>query len=145
VTATSDPYDLNRFLTAQARNYDVALAEIRTGAKRSHWMWYVFPQLAGLGSSPTAQRFAISTLDEAGAYLSHPVLGPRLLECVEALLALSGLSAHEIFGWPDELKLRSSMTLFAVVSQPSSVFERVLDQYFAGERDAKTLALLGRS
>lgn len=141
----NDPYDLNRFVAAQARNYDAALAEIRAGAKRSHWMWYVFPQLAGLGSSPTAQHFAIRTRDEAGAYLSHPVLGSRLRECVEALLDLNGTTAHEIFGWPDELKLRSSMTLFAVASPSGSLFERVLDQYFAGERDAKTLELLGRS
>ena len=122
---------------------DSTLAEIRGGRKRSHWMWYVFPQLAGLGTSATAQRYAIASLGEAAAYLHHPVLGSRLLECAEALLALEQRSAHDIFGWPDELKLRSSVTLFALASPPGSVFDRVLDAYFDGERDAKTLRLLG--
>jgi uncharacterized protein (DUF1810 family) len=141
----SDPYDLARFVAAQAGNYDQALAEIGRGAKESHWMWYVFPQLAGLGTSPTARHYAIQSLDEAAAYLRHPVLGPRLLECAEALLGLDGSSAHDVFGWPDELKLRSSATLFALASPPGSVFARVLDKYFAGEPDPKTLDLLGRA
>jgi uncharacterized protein (DUF1810 family) len=140
-----DPYDLERFVQAQARNYDQALGEIRRGRKQSHWMWYVFPQLAGLGLSATARRYAIASLDEAKAYLCHPLLGPRLLECAQALLALERRSAHEIFGWPDELKLRSSATLFALAAPPGSVFAQVLDAYFDGERDAKTLRLLGLS
>jgi uncharacterized protein (DUF1810 family) len=140
-----DPFDLDRFVQAQARNYVQALAEIRRGAKESHWMWYVFPQLAGLGSSPTARRYAIRGLDEAAAYLRHPVLGARLAECANALLALAGPSASDIFGWPDELKLRSSATLFALASPPDSVFSRLLDKYFAGEPDPKTLRLLGRA
>ncbi len=137
-----DPYDLERFVEAQARNYPQALAELRRGRKQSHWMWYVFPQLEGLGASPTAQRYAISSLAEASAYLRHPVLGPRLVECADALLGLETRSAHEIFGWPDELKLRSSVTLFARVAPPDSVFSRVLDAYFNGEADAGTLQLL---
>jgi uncharacterized protein (DUF1810 family) len=129
---------------AQARNYAQALAEIQRGQKESHWMWYVFPQIAGLGWSPTSRRFAIRSRDEAVAYLAHPVLGPRLLACSEALLALDGgVSAHDVFGWPDDMKLRSSATLFAQVSPPGSVFARLLDRYFAGKPDAKTLQLLG--
>jgi uncharacterized protein (DUF1810 family) len=142
-TEGGDPYDLERFVQAQARNYEQALAEIRRGRKQSHWMWYVFPQLAGLGTSSTAQRYALANLDEAAAYLHHPLLGPRLLECASALLRVEGRSANEIFGWPDELKLRSSLTLFALVSPAQSVFDRVLDAYFNGEHDAKTLQLLG--
>jgi uncharacterized protein (DUF1810 family) len=140
-----DPFDLDRFVQAQARNYDQALAELRRGRKESHWMWYVFPQLAGLGSSPTSRRFAIHSRPEAIAYLAHPVLGPRLVACAEALLALSpGVPAEDIFGWPDDLKLHSSATLFAQVSKPGSVFARLLDRYFAGEPDAKTLRLLSQ-
>jgi uncharacterized protein (DUF1810 family) len=143
--SSHDPFDLDRFVQAQARNYAQALAEIRAGRKESHWMWYVFPQLAGLGSSPTARRYAIGNLDEAVAYLNHPVLGARLVECAEALLALDGSTAHDVFGWPDELKLRSSTTLFALASPPGSVFARVLDKYFGGQADASTLRLLGRT
>jgi uncharacterized protein (DUF1810 family) len=140
-----DPFDLDRFVQAQAHTYDRALAEIVRGRKESHWMWFVFPQVAGLGSTPTSQRYAIRGRDEASAYLHHPVLGSRLLECAHALLALDGRGAAEIFGWPDELKLRSCATLFALVSPPGSVFARVLDKYFAGMPDEKTIALLDRA
>ena len=143
-TAT-DPHDLNRFVRAQARDYDTALAELRGGRKRSHWMWYVFPQLDGLGSSPTSRHFAIRTEAEARAYLDHRVLGPRLHECSEAVLGVPGSTAHAIFGSPDDLKLRSCATLFAAVSPAGSVFHRLLDAYFDGEPDPRTLALLERA
>jgi uncharacterized protein (DUF1810 family) len=136
------PHDLDRFVDAQAPIYDVALAELRAGAKRSHWMWFIFPQLAGLGSSDTARRFAIASLEEADGYLRHPVLGPRLIECAEAVLAVQGRSAHEVFGSPDDRKLHSSATLFSRVSTAGSVFHRLLERYFNGAPDAKTLALL---
>jgi uncharacterized protein (DUF1810 family) len=135
----TDPHDLARFVDAQAGVHDAALAEIRAGRKRTHWMWFVFPQVAGLGVSPTAQHYAIRSLDEARAYLAHPVLGPRLVECAEALLAVQGRTAHAIFGRPDDLKLRSSMTLFAHVTGVDSVFARVLERYFDGQPDARTL------
>src|SRR4051794_21860819 len=139
---SSDPFNLARFVEAQADDYDRALAEIEGGRKRSHWMWFVFPQLAGLGFSSTAQFYAITSLGEARAYLAHPVLGPRLLACAEAALRVEGNSANDIFGSPDDLKLRSSATLFAEVSPPGSVFERLLAKYYAGERDPRTLTLL---
>jgi uncharacterized protein (DUF1810 family) len=138
----TDPFDLSRFVSAQQSIYDQALAELRAGRKRSHWMWFVFPQLAGLGHSPTTERYAIKSVAEARAYLAHPVVGSRLVECSEALLSLQGQSASEIFGDPDDLKLRSSMTLFAHVSEPGSVFSRVLDRYYDGEEDPRTLQLL---
>lgn len=137
-----DPHNLNRFLTAQADDYAMALAEVRAGRKRSHWMWYIFPQFDGLAFSSTSKFYAIKSRAEAEAYLAHPTLGPRLVECCEAVLSVSGRSAHDIFGSPDDLKLKSCVTLFAAVSPPGSVFERVLNTYFAGERDAKTLQLL---
>ena len=139
-----DPYDLTRFVEAQEDDYAQALRELRAGRKRTHWMWYVFPQFRGLGVSPTSEHYAIKSLDEARAYLAHPVLGPRLVECAEALLGLTGLSASDIFPFPDDLKLKSSMTLFGLVSPPASVFGRVLDEYFRGERDEKTLRLAER-
>jgi uncharacterized protein (DUF1810 family) len=143
VASEPDPFDLARFVQAQARSYDRALAEIRAGQKESHWMWYVFPQIEGLGFSPTSRKYAIRGRAEASAYLAHPVLGPRLVACAEALLALpSGTPAEHVFGWPDHLKLRSSATLFAQVAPPGSVFAQVLERYFAGEPDAKTLRLL---
>jgi uncharacterized protein (DUF1810 family) len=138
-----DPYDLNRFVQAQQDDYHRALSEIRNGRKRSHWMWYVFPQLDGLGFSATSRRYGIKSVAEAEAYLSHAVLGPRLLECCEAALRIEGRSAFEIFGSPDEMKLRSCATLFARVSPAGSAFDRLLEKYFQGERDAKTLRLLG--
>lgn len=139
-----DPHELRRFVEAQSRNYDQALAEITLGQKRSHWMWYVFPQYVGLGSSPTSRRFAIKSIAEANAYLRHDVLGPRLVECGEALLVVEGRSAHEIFGSPDDVKLKSSATLFSRVSPAGSAFHRLLDRFFAGEPDRRTLDLIER-
>jgi uncharacterized protein (DUF1810 family) len=138
----NDPYDLGRFVDAQAGVYDQALAEIRGGRKRSHWMWFIFPQVEGLGSSSTARRYAIKSLAEARAYLEHPLLGPRLVECAEAAVGVAGRSAHEVFGSPDDMKLRSSATLFANVSPPGSAFAQVLDRYFKGEPDGETLRIL---
>ena len=133
--------DLDRFVAAQAGVYDQALAELTAGRKRTHWMWFIFPQIAGLGSSPAAQRYAIPSLDEARAYLAHPVLGPRLRECARALLAVDGRSARDILGHPDDLKLRSSMTLFARAADDPEVFQAVLDRYYDGP-DPRTLTLL---
>ena len=127
-----DPHDLDRFVQAQEGDHARALAEVRAGRKRSHWMWYIFPQLDGLGSSATARRYAIKNLAEARAYLGHPVLGPRLVECAEAALGVEGRSAFEIFGSPDDMKLRSCATLFACVSPAGSVFHRLLDRYYQG-------------
>jgi uncharacterized protein (DUF1810 family) len=141
----NDPYNLNRFVEAQARDYDRALSEIRTGRKRSHWMWYIFPQIAGLGSSSTAKHYAIASIDEARAYLNDPILGPRLIECTEAILSIDGKSAAEIFGSPDDLKLRSCATLFAYVSQPGSPFEQIIDKFYDDERDEKTIRLISGS
>ncbi|QDU23974.1 DUF1810 domain-containing protein [Urbifossiella limnaea] len=139
----SDPFDLARFVRAQAHDYSAALAEVRAGRKESHWMWYVFPQLAGLGSSPTARKYGVSGRAEAEAYLAHPVLGPRLLEIAAAALAVEGRTAFDVFGTPDDLKLRSFATLFARVAPPGSVFEQLLAKYFDGELDTRTLRLLG--
>ena len=137
-----DPHNLDRFVHAQEYSYDQALAEIRSGRKRSHWMWFIFPQFKGLGASPTASHYALGSVEDAEAYLQHPLLGPRLLECAEAVLALEGKSASEVFGYPDDLKLRSCATLFAQVSPPGSVFEQLLGKYFDGRPDEKTLAFL---
>ena len=138
-----DPYELNRFISAQKGVYDRVLAELRGGQKRTHWMWFIFPQIDGLGHSPTTRLYAIKSLDEARQYLGHPVLGARLMESAEAVLAVSGLSVSDIFGHPDDWKLQSSMTLFALVAEPGSVFERVLEKYYQGKRDARTLQILG--
>ncbi len=138
----SDPHDLDRFVRAQESDYATALSELKSGRKRSHWMWYVFPQFEGLGFSLTSRRYAIKSLAEAKAYLEHPVLGPRLRECAEAVLGVEGRSAHQIFGSPDDLKLKSCATLFQRVSPPGSVFGRLLEKYFAGESDQKTIELL---
>jgi len=140
-----DPHDLNRFVQAQSGDYERALAEIRSGRKRSHWMWYIFPQFDGLGFSATSRKYAIKTVAEAEAYLRHPVLGPRLVACAEAVLGAQGRSAFEIFGSPDDMKLRSCATLFACVSPAGSVFDRLLEKYFQSGRDAKTLQLMGLS
>ncbi len=137
-----DPFDLNRFLAAQESVYETALGELRGGRKRSHWMWFVFPQIHGLGSSATTIRFSIKSRAEALQYLKHPLLGERLRQCAEAVLAVGGRSASDIFGHPDDLKLKSSMTLFSSVAEPGSVFSRILAQYFKGERDSRTLRLL---
>jgi uncharacterized protein (DUF1810 family) len=141
--AASDPYDLNRFVQAQQLDYEDALREIRRGRKTSHWMWYIFPQVDGLGSSPTSRFYSIKSLAEGAAYVAQPILGPRLAECAEAVLAVEGRSPTEIFGSPDDIKLRSCATLFARVSPPGSVFQRVLDKVFQGKHDRKTLGLLG--
>ncbi len=124
----------------------MALVELRAGRKRSHWMWFIFPQLTGLGSSPTSAQYAIRSLEEARAYLKHPVLGPRLVECVMAANAVRGRSAGDIFGYPDELKFRSSLTLFlmAAAGEAKAPFQRALDQYFEGKGDTATQAKLGR-
>jgi uncharacterized protein (DUF1810 family) len=139
-----DAFDLQRFVEAQARNYADALAELRAGRKASHWMWYVFPQVAGLGFSPMAQTYAIASLDEARAYLAHPLLGDRLRECVAATLAAAGRSAHEIFGSPDDVKFRSSLTLFTAAAPDEPLFRQALERYFAGEPDPRTLGILAR-
>jgi uncharacterized protein (DUF1810 family) len=140
---TDDPYFLGRFLLAQQDDFEQALAEIRGGKKRTHWMWYIFPQIDGLAFSSTSKHYAIKSIEEAKVYLAHPILGPRLLECAEAVLRVEGRTATDIFGSPDDLKLRSCATLFACVSLPGSVFDRLLDKYYGGERDRKTLRLLG--
>ena len=155
------PHDLQRFVNAQdaGGTYERALAELQAGCKTSHWMWFVFPQIAGLGQSEMSQRYAIDSLEEARAYLEHPVLGPRLVECARALLGHEGLTAEEIMGGIDALKLRSSMTLFARAAQlakpqqplystgsrgldEGEVFEQVLERYFGGEPDGATLRLV---
>jgi uncharacterized protein (DUF1810 family) len=138
----SDPYNLDRFVEAQANVYELALVELKQGRKRSQWIWFIFPQVAGLGSSCMSQIYAIGSRGETGAYLAHPVLGPRLVECAEAVLRVEGRSAREIMGSPDDLKLQSSMTLFAEVATPGSVFEQVLDKLYAGEWDRQTLEFL---
>jgi len=142
VTA-DDPYGLQRFVDAQDPVLHRVRAELERGRKASHWMWFVFPQVAGLGSSPTAQHFAISGLDEARAYLAHPVLGPRLRECAELAAGVEKGSAADVFGYPDDLKLRSSMTLFARAAPDEPVFTAVLERYFDGAADPRTLELLG--
>jgi uncharacterized protein (DUF1810 family) len=139
---TGDPYDLKRFVQAQNTDYDRALLEIERGKKSSHWMWYIFPQFEGLGVSITSRRYSIKSTGEAAAYLAHPVLGPRLRECAKAVLNVEGRSAHEIFGYPDDMKLRSCATLFACMSPEGSVFHRLLDKYFEGKQDRKTLGMI---
>jgi uncharacterized protein (DUF1810 family) len=141
--AADDPYNLNRFLQAQEDDYEQVLTEIKRGQKRTHWMWYIFPQIDGLAFSSTSRHYAIKSIEEARAYLQHPLLGPRLRECADAALRVEGRSARQIFGSPDDLKLRSCATLFACVSPPGSVFDRLLEKYYANERDDRTLHLLG--
>ena len=135
-------FDADRFLFAQQDIYSTALAELKNGCKQSHWMWFVFPQLAGLGRSETARYYALSNLTAARQYLNHPVLGARLLECSQAILAVEGRTVQQMLGFPDNLKLHSCMTLFALVCPDGSIFQQVLDKYFAGARDVGTLALL---
>jgi uncharacterized protein (DUF1810 family) len=137
-------FDLQRFIDAQDGVYLQARRELAAGAKTSHWMWFVFPQLRGLGRSATAERYGIASLAEARAYWRHPLLGARLKECSELVLAVAGRTARQIMGPPDDLKLRSCMTLFEPAAPGEPVFGRVLDKYFGGERDAATLALLGQ-
>jgi uncharacterized protein (DUF1810 family) len=140
-----DPYDLGRFVAAQdaGGTYGHATAELRRGRKTSHWIWFVFPQIAGLGWSPTSQRYAISSLDEARAYLAHPVLGPRLIECAGIVAATQGRTAEQIFGETDAMKLRSSVTLFLRAAPGEPVFAQVLSQYFDGAPDPVTDRLIG--
>src|SRR5689334_1276863 len=137
-----DPFNLQRFLTAQAEDYECALAELQRGRKESHWIWYIFPQVAGLGHSSMSQEYAIRSRDEAIAYLEHITLGARLRRCCEALLKLQGTNVQEIMGYPDDLKLRSSMTLFAMISKTESVFHNVLNTFYAGQMDERTIAFL---
>lgn len=139
------PCDLNRFLEAQERIYASVVSELGAGRKRTHWMWFIFPQIDGLGTSETARRYAIKHLEEARAYLFHPVLGPRLLECTRLVNAIKGRTAREILGIPDDMKFRSSMTLFELVAGQPSDFTEALEKYFAGERDEATLRLVGAS
>lgn len=138
-----DPFDLDRFVKAQVGIYGTALAELRGGQKRTHWMWFIFPQIKGLGSSAMAVKFSIESCEEARQYLKHPFLGKRLRECADAVLAVQGRSASDVFGYPDDLKLKSSMTLFASVAEPDSGFRQILDKYFQGEQDERTLDVLG--
>jgi uncharacterized protein (DUF1810 family) len=137
---TEDPYDLQRFVAAQdaGGTYDHAAAELRAGRKTSHWMWFIFPQVAGLGYSPASRMYAITSLKEARAYLAHPVLGARLIECATILTGLTGRTAEQILGEVDALKLRSSITLFLHAAPGEPVFRQVLDQYFGGEPDSAT-------
>ena len=139
---SDDPHDLQRFVEAQEPVIDEVKGELRSGRKRTHWMWYVFPQMAGLGSSRLSRRYAIASRAEADAYLAHPVLGPRLHECTALVNGVEGRSATEIFGSPDDLKFRSSMTLFDAVADDPTPFETALERYYGGDPDPKTLELL---
>jgi uncharacterized protein (DUF1810 family) len=139
----ADDFDLGRFVTAQGPLIERVLGELRAGEKRSHWMWFIFPQLAGLGHSPMAQRYAIVSLAEARAYLAHGVLGPRLVECTRLVNAIEGRSIHAIFGSPDDMKFRSSMTLFSRAAPDQSVFRDALGRYFGGAEDPRSVELLG--
>lgn len=142
MAGNDDPFGLNRFVEAQEPVYEQVCAELRAGQKRGHWMWFIFPQLRGLGHSPTAQYFAIRSRDEAEAYLRHPVLGARLRECTALVNAVKGRGVSEIFGFPDDLKFRSSITLFAEVAPEESVFRQAIEKYFEGEPDERTVELL---
>jgi uncharacterized protein (DUF1810 family) len=139
---TADLHGLQRFVDAQASVYDGVCAELRAGRKRGHWMWFIFPQIAGLGYSETARYYAISSLEEARAYLAHPVLGSRLIECTQLMLGLAGTPVREILGYPDDLKFRSSMTLFSRAASEGSVFQQALGTFFDGEPDPRTLERL---
>lgn len=138
----ADPFNLDRFLVAQDRSYDGALKELRRGIKTGHWIWYIFPQISGLGFSETARHYSIRSIEEAKAYLNHRILGERLVQCVEAVLAIEGRSAEQIFGHPDDLKFRSCLTLFAAASERNDVFRRALDKYFGGKFDPLTVQAL---
>ena len=138
----NDPYRLSRFVEAQEPVYETVLRELEHGRKESHWMWFIFPQIAGLGHSPTAQRFAISSLDEARAYLAHPLLGSRLIQCTRTVNAVRDRTAHQIFGSPDDLKFRSSMTLFGRADPEQPAFADALAKYYDGIEDRRTVELL---
>jgi len=141
--ASDDPHDLNRFMKAQEAVFENVLTELGNGQKKSHWMWFIFPQIEGLGYSEISRYYSIKSMQEAREYLNHPILGPRLLKCTETVLALNGKTASEIFGSPDDMKFKSSMTLFACATESDSLFAQALDKYFDGERDKKTEFLLG--
>ena len=138
----NEPYDLQRFVNAHNPVFERVCAELRQGRKQTHWMWFIFPQIKGLGSSPTAIEFAISSLQEAEAYVRHPILGPRLRECSRLVTLVEGRSIHQIFGYPDDLKFHSSMTLFASTTGENQIFKDALKKYFAGELDRLTLGHL---
>jgi uncharacterized protein (DUF1810 family) len=140
---SEDLFALSRFIQAQEDVFELALAELQSGKKRSHWMWFIFPQFDGLGFSQTSKYFAIKSIEEAKAYLEHPLLGPRLLECAEAVMKIEGSTANDILGSPDDSKLKSCATLFDHSAGPGLVFDRLLEKYFQGKRDGKTLKLLG--
>ena len=137
-------HHLQRFIDAQKQDYATALDEIKNGRKRSHWMWYIFPQIQGLGFSSTSQHYAISGLQEAAAYLNHPILGQRIIEISKVLVQLDSSNASQVFGSPDDMKLKSSMSLFASVPNADAVFQQVLDKFFQGNKDQKTLSILER-
>ena len=139
----NDPQDLNRFVKAQEAVFENVLRELENGQKKSHWMWFIFPQIEGLGYSEITRYYSIKSLEEARQYLNHPILGPRLLKCTETVLAIDGKTVSEIFGSPDDMKFKSSMTLFACVTESEALFTQVLEKYFDGERDKKTEFLLG--
>ncbi|HTJ02316.1 MAG TPA: DUF1810 domain-containing protein [Methylovirgula sp.] len=138
MSAATDPFDLTRFVEAQASTYAQVLDELREGRKTSHWIWFIFPQLAVLGRSTTAKRYGIKSKDEAAAYLAHPILGTRLRECTGLVNQIDGSTAHDIFGYPDDLKFRSSMTLFAAASADNAIFNEALAKYYDGEGDPLT-------
>lgn len=140
-----DPHDLNRFVAAQESCYATVITELKNGDKQTHWMWFVFPQIDGLGTSPTAKRYAIKTMAEATAYLQHPLLGPRLLECSRLLLQVHGKTAYEILGSPDDAKLQSCMTLFSIVAPDEPVFKDVLERYYVNKKDERTLTIVNEN
>jgi uncharacterized protein (DUF1810 family) len=137
--SSTDPFNLDRFVFAQKAMYQRVLSELRAGTKLSHWMWFIFPQIKGLGRSPVSIEYAISSREEASAYLKHPILGPRLKECTSLVLLVEGRSIEEIFGSPDDMKFRSSMTLFSEISPDDLIFEKALQKYFGGKPDKLTL------
>ena len=142
MTASKDPYNLQRFVDAQESEYEQVCDELRAGRKQSHWIWFIFPQMRGLGRSELANYYGISSLQEAEAYLAHPVLGPRLRECTRLVITVKGRSVHQIFGYPDDLKFRSSMTLFASTALENQIFKDALQKYFDGKPDQATIDLL---
>ena len=140
----NDPFNLSRFLEAQDSVFVDVLSELRAGRKRTHWMWFVFPQIRGLGRSPMSERFAINSLQEAEAYLAHPILGPRLRECTQLVSAVEGRAISQIFGNPDDMKFRSCMTLFAGATSDNKIFQDALEKYFGGKPDPMTMELIER-
>jgi uncharacterized protein (DUF1810 family) len=143
-TGRDDSFELSRFLRAQQDTYEQVIAELTSGRKQGHWMWFTFPQIDGLGYSTTTKYYAIKSIDEARQYLQHPILGNRLVECAKVVCSIVGRSVTDVFGHPDDLKLKSSMTLFDAVAESNSVFASVLEKYFGGERDTQTLSQLER-